>query len=347
MKKLFFLILIFICFSAFANELDDELSDLSINGMDFEFYLDYLSVPNNFENNFDFILNIKENDSKISPFFRLGTDYSKIFLFGFGLAYDFRNFFSKAFYEIRIPFIFDYKNTEHIGNFEVGYNFNYLRLENIFRSGFMNHLIKETGVSVGKNSYHNVLTLENKFDILLPIYYSEFQRADIRTSFLYRYLPDNNEQFYRVHWNLKYLVSVSLWELGFKADLGMAGDFKKSSIFETGFDYNALNFYALTIPKMDQDSNYFNVISNFGLECRLFFLEVLKNLASDLFLVLSSDIGYGMKESSLLDKGKFLYILGFGIGYKLVKEVPFVFKVGINQDKKLLFGFLLSSIIFE
>ncbi|WNZ67084.1 hypothetical protein [Borreliella garinii] len=162
-----------------------------------------------------------------------------------------------------------------------------------------------------------------------------------------KYLPDNNEQFYRVHWNLKYLVYIPFGELGFKVDLGMAGNFKKSSIFEAGFDYNALNFYALTIPKMDQDSLYFNVISNFGLEYRLFFLEALKNIASDLFLVMSSDIGYGMKEDLLLDKGKFLYILGFGIGYKLFKEVPFVFKVGINQDKKLSFGFLLSSIIFE
>ncbi len=344
MKKVFFLILI--CFDVFANELDDELSDLVISGVDFEFHLDYFSIPNNFENNFDFILNIKENDSKIAPFFRLGTDYSKMFLFGSGLAYDFRNFFSKVFYEIRIPFVFDSKNIEHIGNFEFGYNLNYLRIENRFRSGLMNHIIKETEVSVDK-SYHNALTLENTVAILFPIYYSEFQRADIRTSFLYKYLPDNNEQFYRVHWNLKYLVYIPFGELGFKVDLGMAGNFKKSSIFETGFNYNALNFYALTIPKMDQDSLYFNVVSNFGLEYRLFFLEVLKNLASDLFLVMSSDIGYGMKEDFLLDKGKFLYILGFGMGYKLFKEVPFVFKVGINQDKKLSFGFLLSSIIFE
>lgn len=135
--------------------------------------------------------------------------------------------------------------------------------------------------------------------------------------------------------------------MGFKVDLGMAGNFKKSSIFETGFDYNALNFYALTITKMDQDGIYFNVVSNFGLEYRLFFLEALKNLASDLFLVMSSDIGYGMKEDFLLDKGKFLYILGFGIGYKLFKEALFVFKAGINHDKKLSFGFLLSLIIFE
>ncbi|MCD2332697.1 hypothetical protein [Borreliella americana] len=346
MKKFLFLILP--CFGVFANDLDGELGDFVISGVDFEFRLDYLSVPNNFENNFDFILNIKENDSKISPFFRLGTDYSKMFLFGTGLAYDFRKFFSKVFYEIRVPFIFDSKNIEHIGNFEVGYNFDYLRLENRFRSGLMNNLIKETEANVG-GSYHNALTVENTVAILLPIYYSEFQRADIRTSFLYKYLSDNNEQFYRVHWNLKYLVSIPFGELGFKADLGVAGDFKKSSssIFETGFDYNALNFYALTIPKMDQESLYFNVVSNFGLEYRLFFLESLKNLASDLFLVLSADIGYGIKEDLLLDKGKFLYILGFGIGYKLFKEVPFVFKVGINQDKKLSFGFLLSSIIFE
>ncbi|WP_418456594.1 hypothetical protein [Borreliella lusitaniae] len=345
MKKLFFLILI--CFSVFANELDDELSNLSMRGLDFEFHFDYLTVPNNFENNFDFILNIKDNDSKISPFFRLGTDYSKMFLFGSGLAYDFRKFFSKVFYEIRIPFIFDSKNIEHIGNFEVGYNFNYLRLENRFRSGLMNHLLKETEVGVG-GPYHNTLTLENTVAILLPIYYSEFQKADIRTSFLYGYLPDNNEQFYRVHWNLKYLVSIPFGELGFKVDLGMAGDFKKSSIFENGFDYNALNFYAFTIPKMEQNSLYFNIISNVGLEYRLFFLEALKNPASDLFLVLSLDIGYGMKDDYyFLDKGKFLYILGFGMGYKLFKELPFVFKVGINQDKKLSFGFLLSSIIFE
>ncbi|WP_418906491.1 hypothetical protein QIA30_05340 (plasmid) [Borreliella turdi] len=344
MKK--FLFLLFTCFGIFANELEDELSDFVIRGVDFEFHLDYLSVPNNFENNFDFILNIKENDSKISPFFRLGTDYSKMFLFGYGLAYDFRKFFSKVFYEIRIPFIFNSKNIEHVGNFEIGYNFDYLRLENRFRSGLINHLIKEAEVSVDR-LYHNALTLENTIAILLPIYYSEFQRADIRTSFLYKYLPDNNEQFYRVHWNLKYLISIPFGELGFKADFGMAGDFKKSSIFETGFDYNALNFYALTIPKMDQDSLYFNFVSNFGLEYRLFFLETLRNLASDLFLVLSLDIGYGMKEDFLLDKGNFLYILGFGMGYKLFKEVPFVFKVGINQDKKLSLGFLLSSIIFE
>ncbi len=81
----------------FANELDDELSDLVISGVDFEFHLDYFSIPNNFENNFDFILNIKENDSKIAPFFRLGTDYSKMFLFGSGLAYDFRKFFPRYF----------------------------------------------------------------------------------------------------------------------------------------------------------------------------------------------------------------------------------------------------------
>ncbi|AHH09033.1 hypothetical protein baBA2_000883 (plasmid) [Borrelia anserina] len=340
MKKLFFLLLI--CFGAFSNELDD----LIVRGMDFEFYFDYLNVPNDFKNNLDLIFNIKENDSKISPFFRLGTDYSKMFLFGSGLAYDFRQFFSKAFYEIRIPFIFNSKNIEHIGNLEFGYNFNYLRLESRFRSGLINHLIKETEDSVGR-SYYNTLTLENTIAILLPVYYSEFQRADIRASFLYQYLLDNNEQFYRVHWNLKYLVSISFGELGFKADLGMAGAFRKFTIFETGFDYNALNFYALTIPKVDQDSIYFNFISNFGLEYRLFFLEALKNVASDLFLVLSSDIGYGMKEEYYLDKGKFLYIVGFGMGYKLFKDVPFVFKVGINQDKKLLFGFLLSSIIFE
>ncbi|AHH13256.1 Hypothetical protein BHO_0900056 (plasmid) [Borrelia hermsii YBT] len=340
MKKLFFLLLI--CFGVFANELDD----LIIRGVDFEFHLDYLSVPNDFKNNFDFILNIKENDSQISPFFRLGTDYSKMFLFGSGLAYDFRQFFSKIFYEIRLPFIFDSKNIEHIGNLEIGYNFNYLRLENRFRLGLMNHLVKEMEDNVGR-SYHNALTLENTVDILLPIYYSEFQRADIRASFLYKYLSDNNEQFYRVHWNLKYLVSIPFGELGFKVDLGSADAFKESTIFVIGFDYNALNFYALTVPKIDQSNLYFNVISNFGFEYRLFFLEALKNVASDLFLVLSSDIGYGMKEDYSLDKGKFLYILGFGVGYKLFKDVPFVFKVGINQDKKLLFGFLLSSITFE
>ncbi|WP_330529202.1 hypothetical protein [Borreliella valaisiana] len=168
----------------FANELDDELSDLVISGVDFEFHLDYFSIPNNFENNFNFILNIKDNDSKIAPFFRLGTDYSKIFLFGFGLDYYFRRFLSKVFYEIRIPFVFDSKNIEYIGNFEFGYNFNYLRLENRFRSGLMNHLIKETEGSVDR-SYHNALTLENTVSILFSIYYSEFQRVDIRTRLSY------------------------------------------------------------------------------------------------------------------------------------------------------------------
>nr|WKT13898.1 hypothetical protein LKV13_04615 [Borrelia sp. BU AG58] len=66
-------------------------------------------------------------------------------------------------------------------------------------------------------------------------------------------------------------------------------------------------------------------------------------MASGLFLQCYLIWGYELFDI-LLDNGKFLYISSLGIGYKLFKEIPFVFKVGINQDRQLLFGFIVSSI---
>ncbi len=54
------------------------------------------------------------------------------------------NSFLEYFRNHRIPFIVDSKNIKHINNIEVDYNFNYLWLENKFRSGLINSLIKLT-----------------------------------------------------------------------------------------------------------------------------------------------------------------------------------------------------------
>lgn len=79
-----------------------------------------------------------------------------------------------------------------------------------------------------------------------------------------------------------------------------------------------------------------------------YFFEYLRNAFSDLLLSISFDIdiGYGF-DGVFVDNGKFLYITSFGIGYKLFREVPFVFRMGINQDKQFMLGFIVSSINFD
>ncbi|AYE36704.1 hypothetical protein DB313_04530 [Borrelia turcica IST7] len=323
----------------YMNLFSEELDELEIKGLDFSFDANYLSLPNTFE----FALDIIHNDSKISPFIDMGTDYYQVMLFGTGLAYAFRSFSSKLFYEIRIPFNLNSKSIEHIGNLSLGYNFDYLKVENTLRIGLINHLLKAMGDL--KHKYLNTLTLENKVDFLAPIYYSEFQRAESRVSFIYKYLPESQDQLYRVHWNFKYLLSIPFGEIGLKSDF-LKTDSLTETDLNTRIDYNSLNFYPVALPFSNNANNSFNTIFNFGFEYRIFFLEYLRNVASDLFLVLSFDTGYGLSDN-FLDNGRFLYISSLGIGYKLFKEIPFVFKVGINQDKQLLFGFVVSSIIFD
>ncbi|ACL35062.1 hypothetical protein [Borreliella garinii] len=42
----------------------------------------------------------------------------------------------------------------------------------------------------------------------------------------------------------------------------------------------------------------------------------------------------------LLIVENFFIITSFGIGYKLFREVPFVFRMVINQDKQFMLGFM-------
>ena len=195
-----------------------------------------------------------------------------------------------------------------------------------------------------KHKYLNTLTLENKVDFLAPIYYSEFQRVETKVSFIYKYLPESRSTLSSTL-NFKYILSIPFGELGLKSDF-LKSDSLTETNLNTKVDYNSLNFYPVVIPSSNNANNSFNTIFNFGFEYRIFFLEYLRNVASDLFLALSFDTGYGLSDN-FLDNGRFLYISSLGIGYKLFKEVPFVFKVGINQDKQLLFGFVVSSIIFD
>ncbi|AJY73096.1 hypothetical protein [Borreliella afzelii] len=331
MKKV---VIFLMCFNLFSRE----FNNLKINGMGFDFDMDYLSIPNTFDLSLYYVL----NDSKISPFIGLGSDYHKTILFVSGFKYFFRNFSSKIFYEIRTPFNLNKKYIEHEGNFLFGYNFDYFKFENSFTIGLINNLLAVDNV---ENIYFNTLTLKNKISLLVPIYYSEFQRMDTKVIFVYRYLFGNEDQVYNVHWNFKYLLSLPFGELGFKVDF-----LKSDSLFETDLetrvDYHALNLYPLAFPLFDDPNSIFNTIFNFGFEYRVFFLEYLRNAVSDLFLLISFDVGYGF-DDVFIDNGKFLYIVSFGIGYKLFREIPFVFKVGINQDKQFMLGFIVSSINFD
>nr|WKT13909.1 hypothetical protein LKV13_04670 [Borrelia sp. BU AG58] len=333
------IILFLSLFLIYMNLFSEELDKFEIRGLDFSFDVNYLSLPNTLE----FALDIIQNDSKTSPFIGVGTNYYQMMLFGTGIAYAFRSFSSKLFYEIRLPFNFPRRLVEHIGNLSLEYNFDYLKFNNTIRIGLINHLLQAMdGV---KRKYVNTLTLENKADLLVPIYYSENQRADTKVSFIYKYLPKDQDQLYLVHWNFKYLLSIPFGELGLKADF-LQSDSLTEHDLDTRVDYNSLNFYPVAFPSSENTNNSLNTIFNFGLEYRIFLLEHIRSVASDLFLALSFDMGYGL-FNILLDNGKFLYISSLGIGYKLFKEIPFVFKVGINQDRQLLFGFIVSSIIFD
>ncbi|WP_029362441.1 hypothetical protein [Borreliella garinii] len=86
MKKV---IVFLICFNLFSKE----PNNLKINGIGFDFDMDYLSMPNTFDLSLYYVL----NDSKISPFIGLGSDYYKTILFASGISYFFRNFFLKYF----------------------------------------------------------------------------------------------------------------------------------------------------------------------------------------------------------------------------------------------------------
>ena len=133
-------IILFLSLSLICPDLSsEELDRLEIKGLDFSFDADYLSLPNTFE----FALDIINNDSKISPFIDMGTDYYQVILFGTGLAYAFRSFSSKLFYEIQIPFNLNSKSIEHIGYLSLGYTFDYLKVENTLRIGLINHLLKD------------------------------------------------------------------------------------------------------------------------------------------------------------------------------------------------------------
>ncbi|WP_418906599.1 hypothetical protein QIA30_06465 (plasmid) [Borreliella turdi] len=331
MKKV---IVFLICFNLFSKE----PNNLKINGIGFDFDMDYLSIPNTFDLSLYYVL----NDSKISPFIGLGSDYYKTILFASGISYFFRNFFSKVFYEIRAPFNFDKKYIEHIGKFLFGYNFYYFKFENTLTIGLINNLLTVDNI---ENVYSNTLTLKNKISLLVPIYYSEFQRMDTKAVFVYKYLLGGEDQIYKVHWNFKYLFSIFFGELGFKVDFLKSGSLFETDL-ETRVDYHALNLYPLSFPFLDDPNSIFNTIFNFGFEYRVFFLEYLRNAFSDLFLSISFDIGYGF-DDVFVDNGKFLYITSFGIGYKLFREVPFVFRMGINQDKQFMLGFIVSSINFD
>ncbi|UGQ16586.1 MULTISPECIES: hypothetical protein [unclassified Borrelia] len=339
MKKMRRIILFLSLLLVYPEFFTEEPDELKIKGLDFSFDANYLSLPNTFE----FALDVIHNDSKISPFIDMGTDYYQMILFGTGLSYAFRSFSSKLFYEIRIPFNLNSKSIEHMGNLSLGYNFDYLKLDNNLRIGWINHLLKvKSGL---KHKYLNTLTLENKVDFLAPIYYSESQRAETKVSFIYKYLLENQNQIYQVHWNFKYLLAIPFGEIGLKSDFLQSDSLTKTEL-NTRINYNSLNFYPVALPSPNDTKSSFNTIFNFGFEYRIFFLEHLRNVVSDLFLVLSFDTGYGLSDS-FLDNGRFLYISSLGVGYKFFKEVPFVFKVGINQEKRLLFGFIVSSIIFD
>ncbi|AWG43329.1 hypothetical protein CR532_04855 (plasmid) [Candidatus Borreliella tachyglossi] len=319
-----------------------EFYDISIKKGRFGYNINYFNIP---PNNISLFYYIFINDSTLGSSISFGTDYCKTLFLNSGIHYGFRSFSSHIFYTSNIPFSFNHQYIEHIGSLNLGYNFNYFKLENNFKIGLMNHSPKLPDAQLKPYKFINTLTLINTVLFLLPLYYSETQRAETNISFSYKYIPEYQDNIYKIHWTAKYLVSIPYSEIGLKSDIIHSGYLGGNTNFKIGNDYNAINLYSLAFfPK--NISTRFNTILNLEVEYRLFFLQHLENIASDLFLSASSNIGHGIMEVPL-SKSQLLYIINFGIGYKFNREIPFTLRIGFNQNMQLLIGFFSSPITFS